>query len=269
MRVFYLLFFLSIAACNTTRKFNDTIPQSRSMIFDGKLFTSLYQQNAAEYKALCLQAYNFATIRLAQYKPQTDLPKAIITDIDETVLDNSPYPIHQAFIGKDYDSESWFEWTKMAIADTVPGAPAFLKFAARNGVEIFYITNRDERERDCTLKNLKKYDLPNADSNHLFLKSGTSSKEIRRQKVASTHEIVMLVGDNLGDFSKLFDKKSTQERNANVDASLNEFGNRFIVIPNPNYGDWEGAMLKYNYKFSSQQKDSVYRTFLKTYKSVQ
>ncbi len=265
MKGIIVLCTLFLISCNSTKKIDCNNNQEHSMIFDGKIFTSLYQQNAAEYRALCLQAYNMAAIRLDQFKPTTKLPKAIITDIDETVLDNSPYPIHQALISKDFNSDSWFEWSSMSAADTVPGAPAFLKFASKLGVEIFYITNREERERDCTLKNLIKYDLPNADTNHLFLKSGTSSKEIRRQKVASTHEIVMLIGDNLGDFSKLFDKKTSQERTANVDVSLNEFGNKFIVIPNPNYGDWEGALLKYNYKLSSKQKDSVYRIFLKTY----
>ncbi len=265
MRICTVILAMLLLGCNTTKQMNTPYKPVHSMIYDGKIFTSLYQQNAAEYRALCLQAYNMAAIRLDQFQPITELPKAIITDIDETVLDNSPYPIHQALSGKDYDPESWFNWSCMSAADTVPGAASFLKFAAMHGVEIFYITNRDERERDCTLKNLRKYDLPNTDTNHLFLKSGTSSKETRRQKVASTHEIVMLIGDNLGDFSKLFDKKSPQERSDNVDVSLNEFGNRFIIIPNPNYGDWEGALLKYNYKLSSQQKDSVYRTFLKTY----
>lgn len=265
MRIVAVIFSLLLISCNATKKTDKSIQPEHSIIFDGKIFTSLYQQQSAEYKALCLQAYNIAAIRFDQFQPKTELPKAIITDIDETVLDNSPYPIHRALLGKDYDADSWFEWSSKAIADTVPGAPAFLKLAAKSGVEIFYITNRELRERDCTLKNLRKYDLPNTDSNHLFLKSGTSSKEIRRQKVASTHEIIMLIGDNLGDFSNLFDKKNSIERNANVDASLNEFGNRFIVIPNPNYGDWEGALLKYNYKLTPQQKDSVYRSVLKSY----
>ena len=99
----------------------------------------------------------------------------------------------------------------------------------------------------------------------MILKTNGSSKELRRQQVAATHEIVMLVGDNLGDFSYLFDKKSTADREKNVNFSLNDFGKKFIVIPNPGYGDWEGALLNYNFKLTAQQKDSVYKAVLKNY----
>jgi 5'-nucleotidase (lipoprotein e(P4) family) len=132
-------------------------------------------------------------------------------------------------------------------------------------VEVFYITNRLENERQSTLINLKKFGLPNADDNHLLLKSITSGKEPRRQQVAATHEIVMLLGDNLADFSILFDKKNPTERFNNTVSSVKEFGNRFIVIPNPGYGDWESTLWNYNYKMTSAQKDSVYRSVLKSY----
>ena len=232
---------------------------------EGKLYASLYQQRSAEYKALCLQAFNLASVRLNSYTAKTNLPKAIVTDIDETVLDNSPYAVHRALQGKEYEPQSWFEWTQKAEADTVPGAPDFLKYAASRGVEIFYITNREERERNSTLINLRKFGLPNTDSTHLLLKSSTSGKEPRRQSVASRYEIMILLGDNLADFSSLFDKKTPEERNSHVDKVALDFGSRFIIIPNPGYGDWEGAMLKYNYKWSSAQKDSVYRALLKGY----
>src|SRR5205085_7422481 len=87
-------------------------------------------------------------------------PLALITDIDETVLDNSDYDVHQAINGRDYDQNAWYEWTSRGEADTVPGAPSFLKYAASKGVTVFYITNRDEQERPDTMKNLKQYGLP-------------------------------------------------------------------------------------------------------------
>jgi len=80
----------------------------------------------------------------------------------------------------------------MASADTVPGASDFLKYAASKGVEIFYVTNRMEKERDATIKNLKKFDLPNADYAHLFPVQKTSSKEDRRKSIAANHDVVML-----------------------------------------------------------------------------
>lgn len=268
MKKYFTVLALFLAGCTVTKK-NDHHNSGNSSVglipIEGKLFTSLYQQMSAEYKALCLQAYNMAKLRLDNYTAKSSLPKAIVTDIDETVLDNCPYAVHRALQGKEYEPQSWYEWTQKAEADSVPGAPAFLKYAASKGVEVFYITNREERERNSTLMNLNKFHLPFSDNDHLILKSTTSGKEPRRQQVASNHEIIMLLGDNLADFSALFDKKTPQERNVNVNLSASDFGNRFIVIPNPGYGDWEGAMFKYNYKHSAAQKDSVYRTYLKGY----
>lgn len=75
----------------------------------------------------------------------------------------------------------------------------------------------------------------------------------------------MLIGDNLGDVSSLFDKKSSDERNQNVNEVAAEFGNRFIILPNPIYGDWESSLYNYNYSLSTSQKDSVVRASLHSY----
>ena len=253
-----------LSACTAKHLTVSQEQKPAGVVVNGKLFTTIFQQKAAEYRALCLQAYNIAWLRLDQYTPTTGKPKAIITDIDETVLDNSPYEAHQTLQGKDYDPASWYEWTAKAAADTVPGAAAFLKYAAAKGVEIFYITNREERERLTTINNLKSYNLPNADDAHFIPKQAISSKEIRRQAVANTHEIIMLIGDNLADFSMLFDKKPMAERLQNTDRSAKDFGSRFIVLPNPVYGDWESSLFKFN-KLTAAQKDSVIRAEVKTY----
>src|SRR5207253_751537 len=102
------------------------------------------------------------------------------------------------------------------------------------------------------------------DNAHLLLRQTTSGKEPRRQQVLAGHEIVMLIGDNLADLSSLFDKKPMDERLKNTDISAGEFGNRFIVIPNPVYGDWEGSLYKFQ-KYTGAQKDSVIKASLKTY----
>ena len=254
-----------IAACTSTKQITTTPALPGNIPVTGKIFASLYQQRAAEYKALCLQAFNIARLRVNENLQKGGKPKAIITDIDETILDNSPYEVHQTLQGKDYESSSWYQWTSMSQADTVPGAPAFLQYAASKGVTIFYITNRDEKERAGTLFNLRKFNLPNADSAHLILRHGTSSKEVRRQLVATSHDIILLLGDNLGDFSALFDKRSMEEREQNTDNLAGEFGNKFIIIPNPVYGDWESTVYKYSNTLTPAQKDSVIKSLLKGY----
>jgi 5'-nucleotidase (lipoprotein e(P4) family) len=231
----------------------------------GKVWSALYQQRAAEYKALCFQAYNIAKERIDMaVKKHGKKPFAVVTDIDETLLDNSPYDAARAIKNLDYTSSTWKEWTAKAIADTVPGAPSFFKYAASKGVTIFYITNRDEDERAATLKNLQLYNLPNTDNAHLLLRNGSSSKENRRQEVLKKYNIVLLCGDNLPDFDGLYDNKPTEEDRVSATEKLKkEFGSRYIVIPNPSYGDFEGALFKFNYKLTPAQKDSIIRSLIK------
>jgi 5'-nucleotidase (lipoprotein e(P4) family) len=254
-----------LIACAGPQKVS-TSSSPGSLAADGKLWSSLFQQKAAEYKALCLQAYNIARFRLEEaLKQPGDKPKAIVTDIDETFLDNSPYAVHRALKGLDYDTTSWFEWTAKGIADTMTGAAAFFNYAASKNVEVFYITNRKEKERQGTLQNLQRYHLPFADEQHLILRQNSSSKEQRRQQVAAAHDIVLLLGGNLADFSSLFDnRKTSEERAANVQQLAAEFGKRFIVLPNANYGGWEDAVYGSTF-LKMPQKDSAIKSNLKGY----
>ncbi len=264
MKSYFFIVLLAVSACSTTK--NLPVSQSSTSIADGKLFASLFQQQAAEYKALCFQAFNFAKLKTDQAVMQNNgKPKAIITDIDETILDNSAYDIKQVLQGKDYEAASWSDWTSRGIADTVPGAPTFLNYAASKGITIFYITNRNEEERAGTLKNLKLFNLPNADNEHLILKKGVSSKEPRRQEVMKNYDVVLLMGDNLADFSELYDKRTVEDRNLVTRQLAADFGHKFIVLPNPVYGDWESAIYQYNSKLTMAQKDSIIRRSVKAY----
>lgn len=258
----YLFISLTGISCTSTRQM--TNPARDNFVADGKLWTALWQQRAAEYRALCFQAYNIAHLRLDQHLlTGSNKPMAIVTDIDETVLDNSPNAVHQALKGKDYEQESWYEWTGKAACDTLAGSASFFRYAASKGVEVFYITNRDERERGATLANLRKYSFPNADSLHLLLKQTTSGKEARRQKVLKDHDIVLLLGDNLSDFSVIFDKQTEEARLKLTEEQSGAFGNKFIVLPNCTYGDWENAIFNYNYKLTPAQKEEIIKRILK------
>ncbi len=267
MKKISIVALLVISACTSSKKVSQitsTVPANITIA--GKIFATLYQQKAAEYRALCLQAFNIARLRVNEsLKTPAKKPRAIITDIDETILDNSAYQAHQTLQGKDYESSSWFQWTAMSKADTVPGAPSFLKYASSKGIAIFYITNREEKERAGTLLNLQKFNLPNADNSHLILRQGVSSKETRRLQVATVNDVILLLGDNLADFTSAFDKKTLVEREKNTNTLVDAFGKKFIVIPNPVYGDWESANNKYTYSLSPAQKDSVIKSLLKGY----
>jgi len=264
---FFLVVTLLFVTCSESKKITiASSPGSPGITTQGKLFASLFQQRAAEYHALCLQAYNIARMRLdeiLQY-PSPPKPKAIITDLDETALDNSPNEVRQDLQGKEFDPQAWNEWTSKAIADTVPGSFSFFKYAASKGVEIFYISNRNENDRIGTLRNLQRFGFPNADDAHLLLRQNTSGKEIRRQQVITGHDVVLLLGDNLSDFSDLFDKKSTGERLETVWQLSSQFGYRFIILPNPVYGDWENAIYQYK-QLTMAEKDSAIRSQLRSF----
>ncbi len=206
----------------------------------------LWFQHAAECRALTYQACNAAHDTLNREAPLCT-NAAIIVDIDETVLDNSPYQARLIQRGEQYTPETWNEWVQLFRAQALPGVAELLRDAtsrfASNRLEVFYISNRAENQRQATLRNLQQAGFPNADDSHLLLKSTTSGKEARRAQVAATRQIVLLMGDNLSDFSDQFDTNGPP-RTAATDTARQEFGRRFIVLPNPMYGDWEQAFYE-------------------------
>lgn len=224
-----------------------------------------YSQDAAEYRALFYQAYQLAKYRLDEKleKKNGNHKPAIITDIDETVLDNSPYEARMITEGIVYPA-GWNEWCKQATARPLPGAVDFFKYAAGKGVEIFYISNRSEELKDVTIKNLRNAGFPMADSMHCLLKEKTSSKEARRQKVKSRFDVLLAIGDNLNDFSENFEKKDINTRFKVTDDLRDQFGNDFIVLPNPMYGDWEYAIYNYNYDLKAKGKRKALRNHFRT-----
>ncbi len=224
-----------------------------------KAIAVLWQQTAAEYRALCYQAYNLAALRISQI-PKKDYRKnklAIITDLDETILDNSYASAQLMKDGNEFTPQNWNAWLDKSAATGVPGAVEFLKYAKTKGISIFYISNRDTTANQSTLMNLQKLNLPDADAAHLLLLTTTSSKEARRNKIEANYKVVMLMGDNLNDFTKAFEKKSIADRFAETDKVKTEWGNKFIVLPNSSYGEWENALYNYKYNLSPYQKETI------------
>lgn len=112
------------------------------------VMATAWMQSSAEYRALSYQAFNVARLRLDQAlegRRPGDRPLAVIVDCDEAVIDNTPFEAW--LIGRDerYSSANWNTWVEDAQARALPGAQAFLEYARSRGVEVFYVTNRDER----------------------------------------------------------------------------------------------------------------------------
>jgi 5'-nucleotidase (lipoprotein e(P4) family) len=203
----------------------------------------LWQNSSAEAYRLFQQGYELARIRMAENMARSKGPYAVIVDIDETVLDNSPYQVSLVRDGRTYEQASWKEWTDRSSAKASPGALDFLLHAQASGCEVFYITNRDVRERASTLKNLTELGFPFADESHLLLMDGASDKTERRAKVAATHRIVLLVGDQLRDFDERFKDRTVNHGKDLVDAHADTLMQYFVLLPNPTYGTYRDAVL--------------------------
>lgn len=260
-RILPVLFFLStifLISCteqagqtSTSIQNTDSLPTDTAIISSEKpdnsymLLACLFQQQAAEYKALCYQAFNSARMSMLEdlKDPSVESPRAIITDIDETVLDNSPYQAACILRNEDYPL-GWDEWCTLASANAVPGSLEFFKLAEGYGIDIFYVTNRKEHLREVTLKNLIALGYPDADDAHLLMRTETSDKEVRRQKISEKYHISILIGDNLGDFARDFYDVSLEQRNDACVKNNRVFGKQWIILPNPMYGDWESVFYK-------------------------
>ena len=242
------------------------IKQKPSFNNDYLTMAVLYQQHSAECKALYYQAFNLAKIMLDKDLVNKKLKgkRAVVVDIDETILDNSPFEAKMITKNAKYP-EDWYVWTSLAKAKALPGAAEFLNYAASKGVAVFYVTNRMESEIAVTLKNLKDEKFPMADTLHLIPKKNESSKENRRLKIMEKYRIVLLAGDNLTDFSAVFDKTSLETRDAKTTELRNEFGRRFIVLPNAMYGDWERAMYDLYKADTTKSKTEIRKLLLKDF----
>lgn len=226
MRVFIIICLILIFGCST----NKNSKKDHSMY---------WHKNSAEYKALCLQAYNIARKNIdLELSKKHEKPLAIIADLDETIFNNTPY--NEMLIEKNtsYNQENWSNWVNKKVATAIPGALDFFKYADSKGVEIIYLSNRKIENYEPTKSNLIDLGFPFDESTIMLLRDKTRDKLDRRDAVTN-YNVIMLIGDNLGDFDSVFFDKSNQERWEESKLLKENFGDKFILIPNLIYGDWE------------------------------
>lgn len=213
---------------------------------------------SAEARACCYQAFNLAAIKFDQAVAANTANEklAVIVDIDDTLVDGTSYTCSVLANGP-WNDDAWVKWLNSDSPKAIPGALEFCNYVVENGGEIFYITNRISTAREITFEGMKKLGFPLIDENHVFIREDgmTSSKEDRRSAVAKTHKVVLLVGDNLEDFSDSFSPTlGVAARAAAVDQVKADWGEKFIILPNPMYGDWEKTIYKYDKTLSSEEK---------------
>ncbi len=241
----------------------DPVPQN------DLLNATLWVSNSVEYKANTIATFQLAKMRLDEALAdkgwsamgQTDAgdkPVAIIADVDETLFDNGGYESWLVQAGKDYSGKTYDEWTKAMEARAVPGAVDFLKYADSKGVKIFYVTNRSASQEEATRKNAEALGFPMGGNVDTFLMKGekdewTSKKGTRLAFVAKDYRVMLLLGDNYGDFSD--DAAGSEaERLASLNKNMAHIGHDWIFIANPEYGSFESAPFMSNYKLSPDER---------------
>jgi 5'-nucleotidase (lipoprotein e(P4) family) len=235
-----------------------------------------WSQTAIEHDLIYLQTYRDAQARLLaalrdrhwdaldkgdRTTPLKGLKPAVILDIDETVLDNSPFAARMVQSGDEYNEAAWAAWCKEERARALPGAVEFTQFAAKHGIEVFYLSNRARDLDQATLANLRKVGLP-VSGPQSFLGLGTvvegceqngSEKGCRRQLIARHYRVLMQFGDQIGDFVDV--NANTAEGRRKVMAPyLPWIGTRWFVLPNPTYGSWEPALFNNDWRAPPAQR---------------
>lgn len=198
-----------------------------------------YQQSA-HAAAAQLQAWSVAEARLRKLvaeRRRHDEPLAIVSDLDETVLDNS------ALLARDLEAchtyttwDTWSDWEIHGNPTLTPGAARFFEYADRHGVAIYYVSDRFEENKASTMETLRELGLPQVEADQVLLYG--PSKDERRAVADAEHEIVLLLGDSLPDFHDGFDGATAEEQEGIVARHSAHFGRDWIMFPNATYGSW-------------------------------
>ena len=238
---------------------------------DGLLAT-YWLQNAVEAKANHYALYALAKLRLDQAladKSWTaaleqgdnyeNKPPAVILDIDETVLDNSPYQAWVVEKDKYYSSKTWAPFVETRTSREIPGSLDFTKYAASKGVAVIYLSNRKAPLEKATRDNLAKFGYPVDQSEDVVLLRGekdawkSSGKAPRHAHVTAKYRVLLLLGDNLGDFTD--EKKGTPADRAKVYAKHQaRWGHDWIMFANPTYGSWYASAINSQWRAKSSEK---------------
>ena len=233
---------------------------------------SLWVKHAAEYRALSLQVYQAASNALLEFVENRswtvvpgnpdlrDLPPAVILDVDETVVSNVDF---QLSYEPPFENWKLNKWNDENVATAVPGVADFVAAAREAGATVFFVTNRpceliEGVDDPCPQKAVTIQDIAEAgietDADHVFLsqEQGWDREKItRRQHVAKTHRVIMLIGDDLGDFvpcvrTKLYgpctEPATAASRQRQVEENARFWGNGWYVLPGPMHGSWTSQL---------------------------
>ncbi|MEZ6038641.1 MAG: HAD family acid phosphatase [Planctomycetota bacterium] len=225
----------TLAACGTPTSFE-------------QLSAVAWTQTAAEHEALCLQTFGNAltAVKAAVLSIDATKPRAVVLDVDETVLDNSPHQAANVLDGKAFAGPAWSAWVAERRAAALPGAVAFTQECVALGVTPIFVTNRTTADEPATRDNLRAAGFPLSDAFDCVLTrgdvDGKSDKTARRAHVTEHFTVLAWLGDDLGDF--VLPADTVEARLEQVRDHRARWGTTWFVLPNAMYGSWERALAK-------------------------
>ena len=229
----------------------------------------LWVKHSAEYQAIATQVYRDATDDLpgfiedktwnvlTGYGDSSALPPAVILDVDETVVSNVNF---QLTYERPFANHKLDTWAASTPALPIPGVKSFVDTARSLGVTVFFVTNRPCQPKagtddPCpqqltTIEGIHEVGLA-IDADHVML-SGEQpgwdrEKLSRRELIAETHRVIMLIGDDFSDFAPCVRAEphgacttaATRESRAEASEKHQElWGNGWYILPNPMHGSW-------------------------------
>ena len=253
----------AVAGCCGPRS---ALPDTAEALRQQSVIAVLYLRTAAEARAMRYQAFNNAKRivddDLASGKPGK---RAVVVDVDETILCNAPLWAAVASSDRPY-GELEDEWRKAAQAPATAGSVEFLNHAVSKGVDVFYISNRKHKYLDVTMANLRKAGFPQINPSHVMLRKKTRNKDARRARVEKTHRIVLFMGDAIEDYVGEGLDKSVAQRKELVEKIKADLGRRFVVMPNPAQGHWLHAVNRYRTDATPEELIRIHMETLKPWR---
>jgi acid phosphatase len=229
---------------------------------------SLWAAHAAEYQAASMQVYAQATRdlpRLIADESWSALPSrpgsgektpAVILDVDETVLSG----VDMELTLLPFTHLRQYEWSISHEAIPIRGVAEFVKAARAQGVDVFFVTNRPCElvegnpdtcpQEKSTIDDIFEVGIE-TDADHVMLvgerPEWNREKLSRREFVAESHRVIMVFGDDYGDFVACSRAKprapctspaTRASRAEALDTHKDYWGNGWYILPNPMYGSW-------------------------------
>jgi len=184
------------------------------------------------------------------------LPPAVVLDVDETVVSNIDFQIS---FERPFTNRKLYDFYQQHPAIPVPGVIEFVTAARAAGVTVFFVTNRpceliDDNPDPCPQKEGVIHELESigidVDAAHVMLADQNGwdrAKIARREYIAESYRVMMLIGDDLGDFmpcvrTKLYgpctEPATKDSRKLLVEQYSDRWGNGWYILPGPTHGSW-------------------------------